>query len=89
VVGRVALLVAGLAVLGAGCDAGSEDAENGSKSPPSAEPSPPPPDIVEACRGVYEGLPPATKEATTEDDFIERCVARAGGKPDPGIPPTT
>jgi hypothetical protein len=89
VVGRVALFVAGLAVLGAGCDSGSDDAENGPETPASESTSPPSSDAVEACRGVYERLPPATKEATTEDAFIESCLAILSGKPDPGLPPTS
>jgi hypothetical protein len=89
VVGRVALVVAGLALLGAGCEAGSEDSENGPKPPSSGNSPAPSSDAVEACRGVYERLPPATREATPEDAFIEKCLVIVSGQPDPGLPPTS
>ena len=94
---RVAALALGLAALGAGCDSGSNDAENGSKKPPTTDPSALPPDIVEACREIYKRLPPIDagiwppppRDATTEEAFVERCVARASGRPDPGLPQTS
>jgi hypothetical protein len=87
VVGRVAVVVVGVAVLSAGCDAGSDDAEKGGRRPPSENGPSPSESVEEACRGVYERLPPATREATTEDEFIEHCLAIVRGTPDPVLMP--
>jgi hypothetical protein len=76
----VAVGIAGLLVLGAGCDSGSDDAEDAPRPKSSL-------DVVEACRDVYERLPQPTRDATTEDAFIEQCLAAVRGRPDPRLPP--
>jgi hypothetical protein len=81
VIRRVAVGIAGLLVLVA-CESGSDDAEDTPVPKPSV-------DVVEACRQVYERLPQPTREATTEDEFIEKCLAAVSGRPDPRIPPGT
>jgi len=85
VIFRLVVGIVALVVLGAGCDSGSDDAEEAPAPPPSSASV----DAVEACRAVYERLPEATRGTTTEDQFIEQCLAIVSGKPDPGLPPTT
>jgi hypothetical protein len=79
---HLAVGIGALLVLGVGCDSGSDDAEDSPVPKPSL-------DVVEACREVYERLPPATRDATTEEAFIEQCRSAVSGRPDPTVPPRT
>jgi hypothetical protein len=90
VIGRLVVVVVGLVVLGGGCDSGSDGAgENRDRHPEDVPAGGDSPEVVEACRGVYQRLPQAERDATTEDEFIEQCLAAVSGRPDPGIPPGT
>ena len=81
------MVVLGLASFACACDSGSDQTDGNRRTPKSAESPDTPVDVVEACRGVYERLPQAERDATTEEAFILECIDAIDGVPDPMATP--
>jgi hypothetical protein len=77
---RIAAVLVGLVVLVPACDAGPDSSESEKrKREPDRTPWYESPQIIEACRDLYEG-PPEGEEA-----FVDKCVEAVSGLPDPGL----
>jgi hypothetical protein len=81
---RIAAVLVGLALLAVGCDSGDGSSRpSPGKTDDKGDDAEPvwsdAPEIIEACRGLYEGPPEG------EEPFVDRCVAAVSGLPDPAL----
>jgi hypothetical protein len=85
---RIAAVLVGLALLAVGCDSGDSGDDSSRPSPRKTDDATPwyeSPGITEACRTVFENLPPERRDATTEEAFVDKCQGAVSGLPDPGL----